>query len=220
MTQAAILRDARTSALQDEAYHIFRSVANSARPNSASAPRMNPNAKVQNPLRRGFSAATGSGIGRRDQRVFALDHAAGDIVGDGVDDGRNLMRFGDHDAAEAGVLHKAIDALVAAHQRHAPRRRSTAAGFALADAAIEQIDRSGICANNGSSASLRISSRATSASRRSTTTPVRSAASMRACRNASRSRIGLSPVCRSRNCARRTYRGCLSLRSAPQLIYQ
>ena len=45
------------------ANHIFRSVANSARPNSASAPRMNPSAKVQKPLRRGFSATTGSGIG-------------------------------------------------------------------------------------------------------------------------------------------------------------
>src|SRR5262245_9910490 len=51
---------------------------------------------------------------------------------------------------------------------------------------------SGTCANKGSSASLRISSRATSASRRSTTTPVRSAASIRALRSASRSRIGLS----------------------------
>src|ERR1700733_8577803 len=49
---------------------------------------------------------------------------------------------------------------------------------------------SGICPNSGSSASLRISSRATSASRRSTTTPVRSAASMRALRSASRKRVG------------------------------
>src|SRR6185437_7050809 len=47
---------------------------------------------------------------------------------------------------------------------------------------------SGIWPNSGSSASLRISSRATSASRSSTTTPARSAASIRACRNASRSR--------------------------------
>src|SRR5262245_25162066 len=51
---------------------------------------------------------------------------------------------------------------------------------------------SGTWANSGSSASFKISSRATSASRRSTTTPVRSAASMRALRSASRSRIGLS----------------------------
>src|SRR3984885_9887941 len=49
---------------------------------------------------------------------------------------------------------------------------------------------SGICPNSGSSASLKISSRATSASRRSTTTPVRSAASMRALRSASRKRVG------------------------------
>src|SRR5882724_1238192 len=49
---------------------------------------------------------------------------------------------------------------------------------------------SGTCANKGSSASFSISSRATSASRRSTTTPVRSADSIRACRSASRSRIG------------------------------
>src|SRR5580693_8568589 len=52
---------------------------------------------------------------------------------------------------------------------------------------------SGTCANKGSSASLRISSRATSASRRSTTTPVRSAASIRAFRKASRNRIGRVP---------------------------
>src|SRR5580692_12983404 len=49
---------------------------------------------------------------------------------------------------------------------------------------------SGICPNSRSSASLKISSRATSASRRSTTTPVRSAASMRALRSASRKRVG------------------------------
>src|SRR5258708_11608204 len=49
---------------------------------------------------------------------------------------------------------------------------------------------SGICANSGSSASFRISSRATSASRKSTTTPVRSAASIRAWRSASRRRMG------------------------------
>jgi len=49
---------------------------------------------------------------------------------------------------------------------------------------------SGTCANRGSSASFRISRRATSASRRSTTTPVRSAASIRAWRSASRKRIG------------------------------
>src|SRR5664279_172061 len=53
---------------------------------------------------------------------------------------------------------------------------------------------SGIWVNRGSSASLRISRRATSASRRSTTTPVRSAASIRACRSASRSRIGRGSV--------------------------
>ena len=53
------------------------------------------------------------------------------------------MRFRDHDAAEAGVLHKAIDALVAAHRdmRHHvdPQPRV----FALADAAIEQVDALG-----------------------------------------------------------------------------
>src|SRR5712691_6718026 len=49
---------------------------------------------------------------------------------------------------------------------------------------------SGTCANRGSSASFRMTSRATSASRRSTTTPVRSAASIRACRSASRRRTG------------------------------
>ena len=72
--------------------------------------------------------------------MFALDHAARDIIGDGIDDRRDIVGFGDHDAAEARVLHEAIDALVAAHHhmRHhvdpQPRR------VALADAAIEQID--------------------------------------------------------------------------------
>src|SRR4051794_40284812 len=50
----------------------------------------------------------------------------------------------------------------------------------------------GTSANSGSRASLRISSRATSASRNSTSTPLRSAASILAWRSASRSRIGLA----------------------------
>src|ERR1700676_3412229 len=44
------------------------------------------------------------------QRMFALDHAARDIVGDGVDDDRDVAGFGEHDAAEAGILHETIDA--------------------------------------------------------------------------------------------------------------
>ena len=72
--------------------------------------------------------------------MLALDHAARDIAGDGIDDDGHVMRLGDHDAAEAGILHEAIDALVAPHHhmRHhvdpQPRR------LALADAAIEQVD--------------------------------------------------------------------------------
>src|SRR5918993_365773 len=51
-----------------------------------------------------------------------------------------------------------------------------------------------IWANNGSSASLSNSSRASSASRRSTTTPLRSAVSTRACRRASFRLCGLVPT--------------------------
>ena len=47
--------------------------------------------------------------------MFALHHATRDIVGDGIDDNRHIMGFRDHDAAETGVLHEAIGALVAAH---------------------------------------------------------------------------------------------------------
>src|ERR1700710_1816271 len=75
-----------------------------------------------------------------DQRVLALDHAARDIVGDGIDDGRDLMRFRDHDAAKAGVLYKAVDALVAAHRDMRHHVDPQPRGFALADAAVEQGD--------------------------------------------------------------------------------
>ena len=72
--------------------------------------------------------------------MLALDHAARDIVGDGIDDDGHVVGFGEHDAAEPGVLHEAVDPLVAAHQDvrddvdPQPRR------LALADAAIEQVD--------------------------------------------------------------------------------
>ena len=72
--------------------------------------------------------------------MLALDQPARDIIGDGIDHRGDVVRFGNHDAAEPGVLHEAIDPLVAAHHdvRHhvdpQPRR------VALADAAIEQID--------------------------------------------------------------------------------
>jgi len=52
--------------------------------------------------------------------------------------------------------------------------------LAATDAAIEQIDSGGTSANRGLSASLRSSSRANSASRKSMMTLVRSAASTRA----------------------------------------
>ena len=48
---------------------------------------MKPSTKVQNPPRRGFSITTAAGDRRRHQRVLALDHAARDIIGDGVDNG-------------------------------------------------------------------------------------------------------------------------------------
>ena len=72
--------------------------------------------------------------------MLALDHAARDIVGDGIDDHGHVMRLGEHDAAEAGVLHEAIDALVAAHQHMRDHVDPQPRRFALADAAIEQVD--------------------------------------------------------------------------------
>ena len=72
--------------------------------------------------------------------MLALDHAARDIVGDGIDDHGDLMRFGEHDAAEAGVLHEAVDPLVASHHHMGDHVDPQPRRFALADAAIEQID--------------------------------------------------------------------------------
>ena len=72
--------------------------------------------------------------------MLALDHAARDVVGDGIDDGGDVMRLRDHDAAEAGVLHEAVDALVAPHQHMGDDVDPQPRRLALADAAIEQID--------------------------------------------------------------------------------
>ena len=101
---------------------------------------MKPSANVQNPLRRGFSIDDRRRRRRCDQRVLALDHAAGDIIGDGVDDRGDVVGFGDHDAAEAGILHEAIDALVAPHQDMGDDVDPQPRRIALADAAIEQVD--------------------------------------------------------------------------------
>src|SRR5689334_3539343 len=78
-------------------------------------------------------------ISRR-QRMLAFHHAAGDIIGHGLDDRRYLMGFGKHDAAVAGVLHKAVGALVASHQHMRHHIDPESRRFALADAALEQID--------------------------------------------------------------------------------
>ena len=72
--------------------------------------------------------------------MLALDHAAGDIVGDGIDDDRDVMRLGYHDAAETGILHEAVDALVAAHQHMRDHVDPQPRRLALADATIEQVD--------------------------------------------------------------------------------
>ena len=102
---------------------------------------MKPSTNVPNrPRRRGISAGGDSTTGVATMRMFALDHAARDIVGNGIDHHGHVVGFGEHDAAEAGVLHEAVDPLVASHQdvrddvNPQPRR------FALADAAIEQVD--------------------------------------------------------------------------------
>src|SRR6202165_151259 len=74
------------------------------------------------------------------ERVSALDHAARDMIGDAIADNSDVVAFRDHDAAETGVLHEAVDALVASHHNMSndvdpqPRR------IALAAAAIKQID--------------------------------------------------------------------------------
>ena len=72
--------------------------------------------------------------------MLAFDHAAGDIIGDGIDDNRHVMQLGEHDAAEAGVLNEAVDALVAAHHDMGDDVDPEPRRFTLADAAIEQID--------------------------------------------------------------------------------
>ena len=72
--------------------------------------------------------------------MLALDHAARDIVGDGIDDDGHVVRFGEHDAAEAGVLHEAVDALVAPHHDMRDHVDPQPRRLALADAAIEQVD--------------------------------------------------------------------------------
>ena len=72
--------------------------------------------------------------------MFALDHAAGDVVGDGIDDHRDLMGFGEHDAAETGVLHEAVHPLVASHQHMGDDVDPQPRRIALADAAVEQVD--------------------------------------------------------------------------------
>src|SRR5581483_5380334 len=71
--------------------------------------------------------------------LLALDHAPRDVIGDRLHDDGHLVGFRKHLAAVAGVLHEAIDALVAAHYHMRddvdpqPRRDT------LADTAIEQV---------------------------------------------------------------------------------
>ena len=89
---------------------------------------------------RGFCFRHRLGDRRCHHRMLALDHAARDIAGDGIDDDGHVMRFGEHDAAESRVLHEAVDPLVAAHQHMGDDVDPQPRGFALADAAIEQVD--------------------------------------------------------------------------------
>ena len=72
--------------------------------------------------------------------MLALDHAAGDIFGDGFDDRRDVVGFGEHDPAEPGVLHEPIHPLVAPHQDMGDNVDPQPRRLALADPAIEQID--------------------------------------------------------------------------------
>src|SRR6185437_4063480 len=77
---------------------------------------------------------------RRRQRVLALDHAAGDIIGDGIDDRRHVARFRKHDAAIASVLQEAIDALVASHHHMRNHVEPEPRRLTIADATLEQVD--------------------------------------------------------------------------------
>ncbi|MGY4298093.1 hypothetical protein ACVWXN_006188 [Bradyrhizobium sp. i1.4.4] len=72
--------------------------------------------------------------------MLALDHAAGDVVGHGFDDHCGVVRFGEHDAAEAGVLDEAVHPLVAPHHDVCDDIDPESGRIALADAAIEQVD--------------------------------------------------------------------------------
>src|SRR5438477_10934679 len=73
-----------------------------------------------------------------DQRMFAFDHAARDVIGDGLDDNSDFMGLGDHDAAETRVLHEAVDALVPCHQNMGDYVDTQPRRIALPDAAIER----------------------------------------------------------------------------------
>ena len=118
----------------------MRRLANSARPNSASAPSEEAEHEDPEAAAARLFDDDRLGDGRRHQRVLALDHAAGDVVGDGIDDDGHVMRLGDHDAAEAGVLHEAVDALVAPHHDMGDHVDPQPRRIALADAAVEQVD--------------------------------------------------------------------------------
>ena len=77
---------------------------------------------------------------RHHQRTLALDQSPRDVIGDGIDERRGIVGFGDHDAAEAAVLHEAVDALVAPHHDMGDDIDPQPRRIALADAAVEQID--------------------------------------------------------------------------------
>ncbi len=115
------------------------------------------------------------------ERALPLDDAARHVSGDRLHDVGNLVRLGEHVAADTGVVQKAVEALVAPHGDMGDGVDPQPRRFAAGDAAVEQID---VRRNFGKQRIERlvreVSSRAHSASRKSTTTLVRSAASMRA----------------------------------------
>ena len=119
------------------------------------------------------------------KRALTLDQPARDITLDGIRHRGHFIGFRKHRAAITRVLHETILPLVATHLDMRDNVDPQTRNVALAHAAIEQVHVVGTSSNKGSSASLSRSSRATSASRKSTTTPERSAASIRASRTAS-----------------------------------
>ena len=72
--------------------------------------------------------------------LLALDDALGDVAGHLVGDRLDLRRFGQHDAAVAGVLDEAVGAMVAPHRDVADRVDPQPRLQARRDGEVENVD--------------------------------------------------------------------------------